>query len=157
VVTEREIVQWFSQRDRQVDALRALTGGVTATHLRTTRLTDTAFDAVVEGVGDPNPRVRWWCLQVLDHVPDPRAIGHIAGALADPVPRVRRNAVHALGCVACKPDWDGTLPIGVIGLLMEMSTTDVNDKARREASSALAALRCRQRSDNLDPRQKSSA
>jgi vesicle coat complex subunit len=148
VVTEREIVQWFSCRDRQVDALRALTGGVTATHLRTARLTDAAFDAVVDGLADPNPRVRWWCLQVLDHVPEGRAVRHVASALNDPVPRVRRNAVHALGCVACKPDWDGTLAAGVISLLTEMSTSDDNDKVRREATSTLASLRSRQESGN---------
>src|SRR5262249_40018576 len=107
MTTEREAVQWFARRDHQVDALRALTGGLTATHLRSARLSDAAFAAVVEGLADPNPRVRWWCLQVLDHVPDGRAIPFVASALDDPVPRVRRNAAHALGCFACKPEWDG--------------------------------------------------
>jgi HEAT repeat protein len=135
------MVQWFSRRDRQVDALRALTGGVTATYLRRAQLSDAAFDAVVEGIADPNPRVRWWCVQVLDHVPDTRAMTVIASALDDPVPRVRRNAAHALGCVACKPDWDGDLPGGVLERLTNVATTDENDKVRREARYALACTR----------------
>jgi HEAT repeat protein len=141
VATEREMVQWFGRRDRQLDALRVLTGGVTATHLRKAQLTDAAFDAVIEGLTDPNPRIRWWCVQVLDHVPDTRSIIVIASALDDPVPRVRRNAAHALGCVACKPDWDGVVPVGVLDRLSQMATTDENDKVRREATYALVCSR----------------
>ena len=33
----------------------------------------------------------------------------IVPVLDDPVPRVRRNAADALGCVACKPTWNGRL------------------------------------------------
>jgi HEAT repeat protein len=135
---ERELVQRFGVKSREVEALRGLTGGVSATHLRTVVLSDEVFAALVEGLGDPHPRVRWWCIQVLDHVPDPRAIEAIAPLMEDPVPRVRRVAAHALGCVACKPEWQGRLPDGIAAKLAERAAGDDNAKVRAEASWALA-------------------
>ena len=55
---ETQLVQLFGSRSRQLDALRGLAGGVTATHLRTVKLTEAAFEALVNGLGDPNPRIR---------------------------------------------------------------------------------------------------
>jgi hypothetical protein len=138
MLAEREMVQLFGSKVRQAEALRGLTGGVTATHLRTVRLSDGAFDAVIEGLSDPNPRVRWWCVQVLDHVPDGRSTMAIAGALDDPVARVRRNAAHALGCLACKPGWAGTLPSEVVSKLSRTARLDPNEKVRLEAQMALS-------------------
>ena len=119
-------------------ALHGLAGGVTATHLRTAVLTEAAFAAVTEGLSDPNPRIRWWCVQVLDHVPDERAITAVAGLLDDPVPRVRRNAAHALGCLACKPAWSEGLTADVVATLARIASDDPNDKVRREAAFALS-------------------
>lgn len=121
--------------------MRCLVGGVTATELRTVRVSDAAFDALVDGLTDPNPRVRWWCIQVLDHVPDHRAIDPIAAMLDDPVPRVRRNAAHALGCAACKPEWSGELPAEVIAKLTAVANADPNPKVRAEESRALGCRR----------------
>jgi hypothetical protein len=39
--------------------MRELVGGVTATELRTVALSDAAFQALVDGLKDPNPRIRW--------------------------------------------------------------------------------------------------
>lgn len=135
-----DLVHLFGVRGREVEALHALTGGVTARHLRTARLGDDAFAAVVSGVSDANPRVRWWCIQVLDHVPDVRAVETIASALDDPVARVRRNAAHALGCVACKPDWNGAPPVAALERLTRMASSDPNEKVRREAAATLTCL-----------------
>jgi hypothetical protein len=135
---EQFLVQQFGQRGNEVEALRGLAGCVTATYLREAQLTPAAFDAVVDGLADKNPRVRWWCVQVLDHVPDPRAVEAIANLLDDPVPRVRRNAAHALGCVACKPEWSGTLPPQVIEKLIGLAAQDPNMKVRSEAAYALS-------------------
>jgi HEAT repeat protein len=80
--------------------------------------------------------IRWWCIQLLDHVPDRRAITAItaiAGMLDDPVPRVRRNAAHALGCVACKPEWSGGLPAEIVSKLGSIAKDDPNHKVRAEA------------------------
>ena len=136
---ERELVQQLATKSGRLDAMRALVGGVTSTELRRAQITDRAFDALVEGLGDPNPRIRWWCIQLLDHVPDPRAATAVAGALHDPVPRVRRNAAHALGCVACKPDWHGRLPAHITAQLERLAASDPNAKVRFEAQYALGA------------------
>jgi HEAT repeat protein len=135
---EQLLVQQFGQRGLEIEALRGLAGGVTATHLRETQLTPAAFEAVVEGLADENPRVRWWCVQVLDHVPDPRAVEAIASLLDDPVARVRRIAAHAFGCVACKPEWSSDLPAQVTERLIGLATQDPNMKVRSEAAYALA-------------------
>jgi HEAT repeat protein len=135
---ERDLVQQLATKARRLDAMRALVGGVTSTELRHVEITDRAFDALAEGVNDPNPKIRWWCIQLLDHVPDPRAIAAAARALDDPVPRVRRNAAHALACVACKPDWAGGLPEHIAARLERLATSDPNEKVRLEALHALA-------------------
>jgi HEAT repeat protein len=135
---EQELVRPFGERGREMQALQGLAGGVTATHLRTAVLTEAAFAAVTEGLADPNPRIRWWCVQLLDHVPDERAVTAVADLLDDPVPRVRRNAAHALGCLACKPDWSEALPADVSARLARIALDDPNEKVRREAAFALS-------------------
>ena len=141
-MTEKELVQLLGVPNRRLEAMRALVGGVTATELRSVRITSAEFDALVEGLGDPSAQVRWWSVQLLDHVPDGRAIDALVGALHDPVPRVRRNAAHALGCVSCKPAWSGELPPGAINKLQVMAKTDPNKKVRAEASSVLLCQLC---------------
>src|SRR5262245_29910608 len=123
---EQTLVQGFADPTSVLVSMHGLAGGITTTKLRAARLTDAAFDALVEGLRDPHPRVRWWCIQVLDHVPDPRALTAIAELLDDPVPRVRRNAAHALGCVVCKPEWEGVLPDGAAAKLARLASDDPN-------------------------------
>ncbi len=103
----RALVQLLPHTETMGDAMRGLIGGVTATELRSAEATPAAFAALSEGVSDPNPRVRWWCVQALDHILSAAAVEIISRALDDPVPRVRRNAAHALSCAGCKPEWDG--------------------------------------------------
>jgi hypothetical protein len=134
---ERNLVQLFGSRTTKLDALRSLMGGMTMTRLRTAHPTQSAFKALVEGLRDPNPRIRWWCVQVLDHCPDPRAIAATAPMLDDPVPRVRQNAAHALGCGACKPAWSGELPTSTLHKLYELASGDAHAKVRRKAGWAL--------------------
>jgi HEAT repeat protein len=59
---------------------------------------------LVAGLRHPNPRVRYDCLELLDHLADDSCLMPMIAATADPVPRVRRVAVHALGCRRCKPE-----------------------------------------------------
>jgi HEAT repeat protein len=134
---EQELVKHFGFRGREIGALQALTGGITATHARNTPLTEAAFTALVEGLSDPHPPVRWWCVQILDHATDVRAVSAIAALLDDPVPRVRRVAAHALGCVTCKPEWDGALPPDIEEKLTNLAMRDPNMKVRRHAAWAL--------------------
>ncbi len=137
VARVQRLVQLFGSRKTELGALRALMGGVTMTHLRSLRPTRRVFEALVEGLRDPNPRVRWWCVQILDHSPDPQAIAAIAPMLDDPVPRVRQNAAHALGCLACKPAWSGALPMSVLDKLNRLADGDAHSKVRRQARWAL--------------------
>jgi HEAT repeat protein len=134
---EQDLVQQLGSKATRIAAMRRLVGGVGATELRRARLTEPAFEALTAGLRDTNPKIRWWCIQLLDHVPEPRATTAIAELLDDPVPRVRRNAAHALGCVACKPTWPGELPAHITDNLERLATTDTNAKVRAEARRAL--------------------
>jgi hypothetical protein len=61
-----------------------------------------ATEPVRDGLHHPEPRVRMLCCQVLDHIMDPVSIPALVGALADPAPEVRCQALHALACDRCK-------------------------------------------------------
>ena len=139
---EQALVQQFrGDGDAIREAMLELAGGWSATVLREARLTDAAFAALVEGLADPHPRVRWWCISLLDHVPDVRAVAAIEPLLDDPVPRVRRNAAHALGCLACKPEWCGAVAPETVAKLEALATADENARVRRDASIALLSVR----------------
>jgi hypothetical protein len=84
-VDRRHVVQQLGDRDRRLEAIGDLVGGVMATELRRAQVGDDVLEALAEGVLDPNPQVRWWCIQLLDHLDDPRAVKAIAGALDDRV------------------------------------------------------------------------
>jgi HEAT repeat protein len=133
----RGLVKLLALREGRTDTIRRLVGGVTATELRQIRVAQPVLSAVAEGVHDPDPRVRWWCVQLLDHINDERALTALTDALDDPVPRVRRNAAHAVGCVACKPPWDGSLPDGAADRLLRMAEADPNAKVRAQAQRTL--------------------
>ena len=125
---------------QRVTAIRELVGCVGATELRRASPSRQTMQALIDGLRDQSPQVRWWCVQLIDHLPDDRALDALVPVLDDPVPRVRRNAAHALGCVACKPTWDGRLAAPVIEKLTEMSTSDANEKVRQEALRSLACV-----------------
>lgn len=121
--------------------MRALVGGVNASELRSVVVADDVLEALVDGLADPSPPVRFWSIQVLDHLDDVRAVAAIATCLDDPVPRVRRNAAHALGCVGCKPSWDGALPAATLDRLTTMADHDPNARVRATAQLALSCAR----------------
>src|SRR4029079_3617967 len=128
-------------RGGQVALIPGLLGAANARDLKDVQVTDGVFDALVAGLGHQDSRVRWWSVQLLDHVPDSRAIAAIAPLLRYPAPRVRRNAAHALGCVLCKPGWSGELPDGALDELARMADRDENAKVRGEARQSLAGHR----------------
>lgn len=90
---------------------------------------------LLPALNHPNPRVRVDCLGLLDHLADRSALAAIAAATRDPVPRVRRMAIHALGCEACK-----TAPLGpeLRGVLLPVAERDPVWRVRREAVIGLA-------------------
>jgi HEAT repeat protein len=63
-----------------------------------------ALPALRRGLRSPDPRVRAKCCQVLDHLAEQASFALLASMLADPHPRVRIDALHALACDRCKSD-----------------------------------------------------
>jgi HEAT repeat protein len=80
------------------------------------------------GMNDADLRVRAAAAGLLDHWADQSYVGPLTKALGDPSARVRRNAVHALGCQACKP---APLAVDSIGLLIEKALSDSSIRVRR--------------------------
>jgi HEAT repeat protein len=142
VTRAQDVVQQFRGKGDDIRAaMFELCGGWSSTALRKLELSDEVFDAVVEGTRDPHSRVRSWCITILDHVADPRAIAAIEPLLDDPVPRNRRNAAHALGCVLCKPEWSGDVKPETLAKLEHLAVDDPNARVRRDASIALLGCR----------------
>lgn len=140
-MNESALVSLFADPDRRLAAIRSLVGGLTATELRHALPTEDATHALIEGLSDSNPQIRWWCVQLLDHLPDDRTLEALVPVLDDPVPRVRRNAAHALGCIACKPTWSGEVPDVALVKLQALAESDPNQKVRAEARLALTCRR----------------
>ena len=87
--------------------------------------------AALEGLSHPNPRVRRGAASFMDHHADDGCVDKLAQlALHDPVPYVRRVAVHALTCQRCKP---APLTRDVVPLLLRVAQEDLNSKVRGEA------------------------
>lgn len=82
----------------------------------------------------PDPPARRLCLDYLDHLAGPEAARIFVAALDDPVPRVRRHAVHALTCEACKP---GAWRADAVAPLRRVVSHDPSPKVRFEALRAL--------------------
>jgi hypothetical protein len=99
--------------------------------LRAAGATDLPFDLLaLAALEDPEAKVRWSAIDVLDHYDEHRHDPALTAALRDPVPRVRRHAAHALGCAACSstPGTGDAVPA-----LVRCASTDDNVKVRRQA------------------------
>lgn len=134
------LVDALARKADRTEAMRALVGGVTATELRSVTLSDEVFEGLVRGTRHANPVVRWWSVQLLDHCPDERATTALTALFDDPVPRVRRNAVHAVGCPACKPTASLSCDPALLARLQQIADDDPSSKVRREASLSMARL-----------------
>jgi len=87
--------------------------------------------AVLWGLSHPNPRVRRYCADFLDHQGNDDCFEALReAALNDGVPGVRCAAVHALGCQRCK-----TCPLtnDLVGLLVQVALFDDSARVRQEA------------------------
>lgn len=93
------------------------------------------LEATIEGLSHPNPKIRGDCADLMDHLADDRCIEPLTKATQDPIPRVRRRAVHSLNCDRCKPS---PLNADLVPLLMEIVVNDDNAKVRHEAAYGLA-------------------
>lgn len=83
----------------------------------------------------PNPSMRWKCLTLLDHLDGDDSVPVFIGALTnDPVPRVRKHALHALTCQRCK---EAPLGLDVVPAIVICAESDPNPKVRERARALL--------------------
>jgi HEAT repeats len=120
---ERHVLQFVATPSRQFPTLRA-SGLVDLSLLR------------LGARCHPNPRIRWQCLTLLDHLDGDESIPVFVGALlGDPVPLVRWHALHALSCDRCKT---APLCVDVVSIVGECLRNDDNANVRRQAREVLA-------------------
>jgi hypothetical protein len=94
-----------------------------------------AKPALVAGLDHPAWRVRHGCLRVLDHAEvDDQTRARVVRALADPHRKVRRAAIHLLGCEPCKPaGFCGIDGVDIDGVHLEAVTSDKSRQVRLAA------------------------
>ena len=95
-------------------------------------------DVYLQGLSHPSPKVRFECAHAIDFYGDATCRGPLVVLLDDPVPRVRRMAVHALGCDACKADLFGD-DEDLRRRLAAMALGDPSVQVRRHAVWAVGA------------------
>ena len=93
-------------------------------------LGDAALPAILDGCEHHSPQVRADSVALLDHLADARCIDALQSALADPSARVRRHAIHSLGCQRCKCQ---PLKVDVVGLIVPLALHDPSIHVRRVA------------------------
>ena len=101
-----------------------------------------AKPALLAGMRHPSYRVRRGCLLVLDHsIIDDATRLAVLHALEDPHRKVRRAALHVLGCEVCKPEgYCGIEGVDLDAVYLEHAR---DDRSRRVRRSAMAAFRRR--------------
>jgi HEAT repeat protein len=119
------LIERLGHRESLPDAWRALGAAGQA-----------AVPAAREGLSHPNPRVRQFCAAFLDAHWDESALQRLILTLHDPKLKVRKAAVHSLGCDRCK---GGENPIDVLPHIAERIREDKSVKVRRTAVWTLAA------------------
>jgi hypothetical protein len=89
------------------------------------------------GLEHPAWRVRYVCLRVLDHtIVDDETRVRVLDSLRDPHRKVRRAALHLLGCEPCKPEgFCGIEGIDIDGLYLDVLDHDRSALVRLNAVS----------------------
>lgn len=87
-------------------------------------------EAVRRGLTHPRPRVRVACADFYDHLGREEDVPVLCEMLDDPVPSVRRQAVHSLACQRCKP---APLQADLAETLIGLALDDPTPRVRREA------------------------
>ena len=90
------------------------------------------IEGYVRGLSHPKPRVRFECAHGLDAFGGRESRDVLVALMDDPVPRVRRMALHALSCDACK---DALLDVDddIRHRIAEHALTDESVQVRRHA------------------------
>ena len=134
-----ELIDAFADAKLRNPAIIELVGAINASDLRRVKVSPDAKAALIAGLDHRNAKVRWWCLQLMDHLADESYLEPILSKLSDPVAKVRRHAVHALSCAVCKPNRQA-LAIDIAEALRRTLEADPNVKVREEARECLERL-----------------
>ncbi|MGH7778199.1 MAG: HEAT repeat domain-containing protein [Candidatus Binataceae bacterium] len=121
----RSLVERLGHRESLPDAWRALS-----------EAGQPAVSAAREGLSHPNAKVRQFCAMFLDAHWDESALERLILTLHDPKLKVRKAAVHSLGCDRCK---GGENPIDVLPYVAERIREDKSIKVRRAAAWTIAS------------------
>jgi HEAT repeat protein len=101
-----------------------------------TKTITTLIDGLLQGCTHPEPRVRFDCAMALDHMADERCTPMLRQLMQDPIPKVRRAAIHSISCEACKVsalnNHDDLTPV-----LLEIALNDTSPRVRMAAIHAL--------------------
>jgi HEAT repeat protein len=139
-LSPEQLVDLFADKRLRNGAVVALIGGITATELRKVKVTEPAKYALIAGLKHSNSKVRWWCIQLMDHVADESyLLPLLEAAQTDPTPKNRRHAIHALTCEICKPE-RCALEIDLRGELAKIAQYDSDLSVRMMARQELAEM-----------------
>ncbi|MCL4832596.1 MAG: HEAT repeat domain-containing protein [Caldilineaceae bacterium] len=134
-----ELVNRLAYKEGRNETIVLLVGAINARDLAKVTLKPEAREALILGLTHDNAKVRWWSLQLMDHLADESFIPFILPLLNDPIGKVRRHAVHALTCDVCKPDRCGLeLSKSIRARITEVAHSDADARVRKEASAAVA-------------------
>lgn len=135
-----QLVDLLADKTQRNAVITALVGGITATELRRVKVTDEAKQALIAGLKHPNSKVRWWCIQLMDHIADESYVPPLMDAAhTDPTPKNRRHAIHAATCEVCKSNRQ-RLNVDVRSELMDIAQTDSDASVREMALHELAEI-----------------
>jgi hypothetical protein len=135
-----QLVDLLRDKVQRNEIIRALVGGLTATELRRVRVGAEAKAALIRGLKHQNSKVRWWCIQLMDHIADESYRDPLLdAAYHDPTPRNRCHAIHALACEKCKPD-GCRLDIDLRADLRRIMESDPDGSVRETARQELAEI-----------------
>jgi hypothetical protein len=135
-----QLVDKMWDKTQRGAVMRALLGGITATELRSVKLSDEVKAALIAGLKHRHSKIRWWCIQMIDHVGDESYVpALLEAAYTDPTPRNRRHAIHAITCEMCKPNRQ-KLKVDVRDELGEIARLDMDISVREMALHELAEL-----------------
>jgi hypothetical protein len=139
-LTPCQLVNRLWDKTQRNDVITALVGGLTATELRHVTVSAEARAALIQGLKHNNSKIRWWCIQLMDHIADESYLAPLLeAAFTDPTPKNRRHAIHALACEKCKPD-QCRLNIDIREDLHRIIATDPDLSVRETAQHELAEI-----------------
>jgi hypothetical protein len=123
------LMKSMAVKKRQLEAARALMRAQAGAY-------EAFVQAILAGLADRRPRVRFECAHALDQFGDARCVAPLAALMDDKVPRVRWMAMHALSCHACGEDTVSPDP-AIAARIARAAMEDASPRVRRNAAVAL--------------------